>query len=182
MSIFRLGEHAPDIAAQCFIADTASLVGDIRLAPKVSIWFSAVLRGDNEPIVLGEGSNVQDCAVLHTDPGFPLSIGSGVTVGHGAMVHGCSIGDDCLIGIGAIILNGAKIGKNCLIGAHSLITEGKEIPDNSLVFGSPAKIIRETTDEEQEAIRKNARHYMEHAKTYRQELEVISASTEEGNE
>ncbi len=131
-----------------FIAPDAAIIGSVVLGNLCSVWFNAVLRGDNDVIELGERSNVQDGSVLHVDPGFPLTIGAGVTVGHMVMLHGCSIGDNSLIGINSAILNGAKIGKNCLIGAHSLITEGKEIPDNSLVMGSPGKVVRELTPEE----------------------------------
>ena len=131
-----------------------------------SIWFNTVLRGDIENITVGEGSNVQDGSVLHTDPGYPLKIGSGVTIGHLVMLHGCQIGDDCLIGIGSIILNGAKIGKNSIIGANALVTENKNIPENSLVIGSPGKVVRQVTAEEISAIKENAIHYQENWKKY----------------
>src|SRR5512132_2476642 len=126
-----------------WIAPTAVVIGDVRLAHNASVWWQAVLRGDNEPISLGENANVQDGCVLHADPGFPLTIGKDVTVGHLAMLHGCTIGDNCLIGIGAVILNGAVIGRNCLIGAKALIPEGKGIPENSLVMGAPGKAVRQ---------------------------------------
>ena len=138
--IYRLGERRPEMENN-FIAPNASVIGDVVLGDQVSVWFNAVLRGDNEPIVAGTESNVQDGAILHTDPGFPLEIGRGVTVGHMAMLHGCAVGDYSLIGINAVVLNGARIGRYCIIGAHALITEGKEIPDGSPIF----PIQRDTT-------------------------------------
>ena len=132
-----------------------------------SIWFNAVLRGDIEKIIIGENSNIQDGSVLHTDPGCPLTVGKGVTVGHMVMLHGCEISDDTLIGIGSTILNKAKIGKNCIIGANTLVTENKTIPDNSLVLGSPGKVIRKVTDDEIKVIRENAKHYVKNSKRYK---------------
>ena len=149
-----------------WIAPNATIIGDVILEKNTSIWFNATLRGDIENIQIGEGSNVQDGSVLHTDPGYPLKIGKNVTVGHLVMLHGCTIGDNSLIGIGAVILNNVKIGKNCIIGAKSLITENKEIPDNSLVVGSPGRVIRKVTDEEVKAIKKNAIRYQENWKKY----------------
>ena len=149
-----------------WVAPNANVIGDVTLEKNTSIWFNATLRGDIENIYVGEGSNVQDGSVLHTDPGYPLKIGKNVTVGHLVMLHGCTIGDNSLIGIGAVILNNAKIGKNCVIGAKSLITENKEIPDNSLVVGSPGRVIRKVTDEEAKAITKNAIRYQENWKKY----------------
>ena len=149
-----------------WIAPNANVIGDVTLEKNTSIWFNATLRGDIENIYVGEGSNVQDGSVLHTDPGYPLKIGKNVTVGHLVMLHGCTIGDNSLIGIGAVILNNAKIGKNCVIGAKSLITENKEIPDNSLVVGSPGRVIRKVTDEEVKAIKENAIRYQENWKKY----------------
>ena len=149
-----------------WIAPNATIIGDVILEKNTSIWFNATLRGDIENIQIGEGSNVQDGSVLHTDPGYPLKIGKNVTVGHLVMLHGCTIGDNSLIGIGAVILNNVKIGKNCIIGAKSLITENKEIPDNSLVVGSPGRVIRKVTDEEVEAIMKNSIRYQENWKKY----------------
>ena len=153
-----------------FIADRAAVIGDVILENNASVWFNAVIRGDNEPIVIGENSNVQDGAVLHTDPGAPLTIGKYVTVGHMAVLHGCTVGDGTLIGIKAAVLNHAAIGKNCLIGANALITEGKIIPDNSLVLGSPGKVVRTLTAEEIAQIKANAEHYVENFKRYRREL------------
>ena len=149
-----------------WIAPNASIIGDVTLEKNTSIWFNVTLRGDIENIYVGEGSNIQDGSVLHTDPGYPLKIGKNVTIGHLVMLHGCTVGDNSLIGIGAVILNNAKIGKNCIIGANALITENKEIPDNSLVIGSPGKIIRLVTDEEVKSIKKNAIHYQKNWKKY----------------
>ena len=149
-----------------WVATNAIIIGDVTLEKNSSIWFNATLRGDIENIHVGEGSNVQDGSVLHTDPGYPLKIGRNVTVGHLVMLHGCTIGDNSLIGIGAVILNNAKIGKNCVIGAKSLITENKEIPDNSLVVGSPGRVSRKVTDEEVKAIKENAIRYQENWKKY----------------
>tara|TARA_B110001452_G_scaffold87444_1_gene71469 strand:- start:115 stop:627 length:513 start_codon:yes stop_codon:yes gene_type:complete len=149
-----------------WIAPNASIIGDVTLEKNTSIWFNATLRGDVENIYVGEGSNVQDGSVLHTDPGCPLKIGKDVTIGHLVMLHGCTIGDNSLIGIGAVILNNAKIGKNCIIGANALITENKEIPDNSLVVGSPGKIIRLVTEDEVKSINENAIHYQKNWKKY----------------
>ena len=151
---------------QNWIASNATVIGDVTLEKNTSIWFNATLRGDVENIYVGEGSNVQDGSVLHTDPGYPLKIGKNVTVGHLVMLHGCSVGDNSLIGIGAVILNNAKIGKNCIIGAKALITENKQIPDNSLVIGSPGNIIRQVTSEEINLIKDNAIHYQENWKKY----------------
>ena len=150
-----------------WIASNSSIIGDVTLEKNTSIWFNATLRGDVENIYVSEGSNVQDGSVLHTDPGYPLKIGKDVTIGHLVMLHGCTIGDNSLIGIGAVILNGAKIGKNCIIGAKTLITENKIIPDNSLVVGSPGKIIREVTSKEIELISQNAIHYQKNWKKYK---------------
>jgi carbonic anhydrase/acetyltransferase-like protein (isoleucine patch superfamily) len=149
-----------------WIASNATVIGDVTLEKNTSIWFNATLRGDIENIHIGAGSNVQDGSVLHTDPGYPLKIGKNVTVGHLVMLHGCSVGDNSLIGIGAVILNNAKIGKNCIIGAKALITENKEIPDNSLVVGMPGNIIRQVTNEEIKLIKENAVLYQDNWKKY----------------
>jgi carbonic anhydrase/acetyltransferase-like protein (isoleucine patch superfamily) len=153
-----------------WIAPNAVVIGHVKLAKNASIWWNAVLRADNEPITVGENANVQDGSILHTDPGFLLTIGKNVTIGHLVMLHGCEIGDNTLIGIGSIILNGAKIGKNCLIGANALIPEKKEIPDNSMVVGSPGKVIRETTPEQIAWITKNAQTYVQNWKRYQAHL------------
>jgi carbonic anhydrase/acetyltransferase-like protein (isoleucine patch superfamily) len=159
--LYGLGAHAPEFASdQHWVAPNAVLVGKVWLERDASVWFGAVLRGDNELITVGEGSNVQEHCVLHTDPGYPLVIGKHVTVGHMAMLHGCEIGEGSLIGIGAVILNGARIGQNCLIGAKALIAEGKEIPDNSLVMGMPGKIKGEVRPEQAERMRRGTANYV----------------------
>ena len=164
--IHQLGDKTITRDGNNWIADSAKVIGDVHLKNDSSVWFGAVLRGDIERITVGEGSNVQDNSVLHTDPGCPINIGSNVTIGHLVMLHGCTIKDDSLIGIGAIILNKAVIGKNCIIGANSLIAENKEIPDGSLVIGSPGKIIRQLKDEEIKAVKENAEHYVQNWKNF----------------
>ena len=144
--LYSLDGKTPSIGAHGFVAPGAALIGEVTLGEEVSVWFNAVIRGDNEPIVIGAGSNVQECAVLHVDPGFPMRIGANVTVGHKAMLHGCTIGEGSLVGMNAVVLNGAVIGENCLIGANALVTEGTVVPDGSLVLGSPGKV-RKTLDE-----------------------------------
>ena len=172
--LYRLGERIPDLRGTGhFVAENASVIGSVILENNASIWFNAVLRGDNEPIHIGENSNIQDNAVLHTDPGAPLTVAANVTVGHQASLHGCTIGEGSLIGIKAVLLNHSIIGKNCLIGAGALITEGKVIPDNSLVVGSPGRIIRTLTETEIAAIHRNAARYVEHAARYVNSLEKI---------
>jgi carbonic anhydrase/acetyltransferase-like protein (isoleucine patch superfamily) len=153
---------------EVFIADTARVFGKVFLGDQVSVWFGAVIRGDADAIHIGKGSNIQDTAVIHADPGYPCSIGEGVTVGHGAIVHGCTIANDTLIGMRATLLNGAKIGRGCIIGANSLVTEGQEIPDFSLVVGSPAKVIRQLDENSMKRIQANARHYVKNAKDYQE--------------
>lgn len=171
--IYRLGERAVErIGEPHFIADNATLVGSVVLKPNTSIWFNAVIRADNDTIIIGEESNVQDGAVLHTDPGYTLELGRGVTVGHKAMLHGCTIGDYSLIGINAVVLNGARIGKYCLIGANALIPEGADIPDGSLVLGSPGRVRRELSDAERKMLEASAAHYVENAVHYLQNLTV----------
>ena len=150
-----------------WIAPNATVIGDVILKKDASIWFNAVLRGDNEPIEIGEGSNVQDGAILHTDPGFKCTIGKLVTVGHMAMLHGCTVGDGSLIGIGSVVLNGAKIGKNCIIGSKALITEGMEVPDGSMVLGIPGKVKKVLNNEEQSAVSIGASYYIENSKRYK---------------
>lgn len=173
--IFSLGEQQPDIRGDdYFVAENATVVGQVRLDNNVSVWFNAVIRGDNALISIGENSNIQDGSVLHTDPGIPLSIGKNVTVGHKVMLHGCTIGDNSLIGINSVILNGASIGKNCLIGANSLITENKEIPDGSLVMGSPAKVIKALTPEQQAELTKSAETYVKNFKRFKAEMKTVS--------
>jgi carbonic anhydrase/acetyltransferase-like protein (isoleucine patch superfamily) len=155
-----------------WIADNATLVGSVVLEHNASIWFNVVIRADNDIIVIGENSNIQDGAVLHTDAGVPLIVGNHVTVGHKAMLHGCTIGDNSLIGINAVILNRARIGRNCIIGANALIPEGKEIPDNSLVMGSPGKVVKEISEAQAMMLRLSALHYVENFKRYQQQLKA----------
>ena len=149
-----------------WIAPSASVIGDVQLGDKSSIWFNSTIRGDNEPIIIGDGSNIQDNSVLHTDPGCPCIVEDNVTVGHMVMLHGCKIGSGSLVGIGAVILNNVIVGKNCIIGAKALITENKIIPDNSLVVGSPGKVIREVSEEEKKAVFENTKHYQDNWKKY----------------
>tara|TARA_B100000700_G_scaffold20886_2_gene20331 strand:+ start:1064 stop:1567 length:504 start_codon:yes stop_codon:yes gene_type:complete len=165
--IYDLEKNVPDVHEDAWVAPNATVVGKVKLERNSSIWFNAVLRGDIEQITIGENSNIQDGSVLHTDPGYPLTVGKGVTVGHMVMLHGCKISDDTLIGIGSIILNNAKIGKNCIVGANTLITENKTIPDNSLVVGSPGRVLRNLTKEEIKAILENAKHYVNNSKRYK---------------
>jgi carbonic anhydrase/acetyltransferase-like protein (isoleucine patch superfamily) len=153
-----------------WIAPTAVVIGRVKFERDANVWWNAVVRGDNELITIGENSNVQDGCVLHTDPGYPLTIGANCTIGHMVMLHGCEIGDNSLIGIGAVILNGVRIGRNCLIGAKALIPEGKEIPDNSLVLGAPGKVVKEVSADHLERIRRGAHHYVKNSQRYRREL------------
>lgn len=169
--IYKLGDAEVKAEGSYWVADSASVVGNVLLKEGASVWFNAVLRGDNELITVGEGANVQDGSILHTDPGYPLTIGPHVTVGHKVMLHGCEIGEGSLIGINSVVLNGAKIGKNCLIGANALITEGKEIPDNSMVLGSPGKVVKTLSDEQAAGIRIGAAHYVENAKRFREQMQ-----------
>jgi len=172
--IYALGERKPEFrGTDYFIADGAVIIGSVILEQNASIWFNAVLRGDNDIITIGENSNIQDGSVLHTDGGMPLTIGKNVTVGHKVMLHGCDIGENSLIGINAVILNGAKIGKNCLIGANSLIPEGKVIPDGSLVMGSPGKVVRELGPDQIKGLEMSARHYVENFKRYKKDLKPL---------
>jgi len=172
VAVYNLGNVTPQLPNddEYWIAPTAAVMGNVILKKNSSIWWGAVLRGDNDPIVVGEGSNIQDGSICHTDHGSPLTIGANVTVGHMVMLHGCEIGDGSLVGIGSIVLNGAKIGKNCLIGANCLITEGREIPDNSLVMGAPGKVVRELSPEQAARVAMGSAHYVENWKRYRREL------------
>ena len=167
---YRLGDVCVDAHPQSWIAPTAVVIGNVRLQANASVWFGAVLRGDNELIDIGENSNVQDGAVMHTDPGSPLTLGKNVTIGHNAMLHGCTVDDGTLIGINAVILNSARIGKHCIIGANALIGEGKVIPDGSLVMGSPGKIVRELTEPQKKMIEAGAAHYVNNARRYAGDL------------
>ncbi|MDN5862630.1 MAG: gamma carbonic anhydrase family protein [Salinisphaera sp.] len=174
--LYSLDERLPKFPEEgsFFVAENATVVGTVELEKDVSIWFNAVLRGDCDRIIVGAGSNVQDSAVLHTDPGFTLRIGREVTVGHQAMLHGCEIGDYSLIGIQAVILNGARIGRNCLIGAQALIPEGMEVPDNSLVLGSPGRIKRELSEQEQRMMAAGTQHYIANGRRFAKGLQPLS--------
>lgn len=176
MTLYALGEDRPQFGPDGWIADNATVIGRVRAGARVSIWFNAVLRGDNDPITIGDDTNVQDGSVLHTDKGVPLTIGNGVTIGHMAMLHGCTVGDGSLIGIGAVLLNRCVIGEHCIIGAKALIPEGKVIPPRSLVVGAPGRIIRTLTDEEVEMLKTNATSYVEHAREYRQAFRAMHPS------
>ena len=166
MAVYQLDTLTPHVAETAWVADSAQVIGAVELAEGASIWFGAILRGDNEPMRIGRNSNVQDGSMLHSDPGSPLTLGENVTVGHQVMLHGCTVGDGSLIGIKAVVLNGAKIGKNCLVGAGSLVTEGKEFPDGSMILGSPAKVVRELTPEQIAGLSRAAQHYVDNAKRY----------------
>ncbi len=174
MAIYELDDDIPRIADTAWVADSAQVIGRVELKEGASVWFGAVLRGDNEWITVGRGSNVQDGSVLHTDIGCPLVIGEDVTVGHQVTLHGCTIGDGSLIGIQAVVLNNAKIGRNCLVGAGALVTEGKEFPDGSLIMGSPAKVVKQLTPEQFARVKQGAEHYAEKAARYRQGLRRIA--------
>jgi carbonic anhydrase/acetyltransferase-like protein (isoleucine patch superfamily) len=173
MAVYRLGDETPVIAASAYVAPSATVIGKVVLAENSTVWFGATLRGDNELISIGAHSNVQDAAVLHTDPGFPLTIGANVSIGHQAMMHGCTVGDGSLIGIQSIVLNGAVIGKGCLVGAGALITERKVFADGSLILGAPAKIVRELSAEERENLLEVAAHYAQRGAYYRAHLHKI---------
>ena len=173
MAIYELDGVAPQVAASAWVAGSAEVMGDVRLGEDASVWFATVVRGDCESISIGAGSNVQDASVLHADFGKPLVVGARVTVGHQVMLHGCTIGDESLIGIGAVVLNGARIGKNCLVGAGSLVTEGKEFPDGSMILGSPARVVRQLSPEQIEGLRTSARHYMENARRFKAGLRQL---------
>jgi carbonic anhydrase/acetyltransferase-like protein (isoleucine patch superfamily) len=167
MAIYELDGVAPEVAESAWVAGSAEVMGNVRLAEDASVWFGAVVRGDCESISIGEGSNIQDASVLHADLGKPL------VVGHQVMLHGCTIGDESLIGIGAVVLNGAKIGRNCLVGAGALVTEGKEFPDGSMIIGSPAKAVRQLTPEQIEGLRRSAQHYVDNARRFKSGLRKL---------
>ena len=173
MPLYSIGELRPKIGRGAWTAPSADLIGDVRLGARVSIWFGAVIRADNTPILIGEESNIQDGAIGHSDAGFPLTVGARVTVGHQAILHGCTIADDCLVGMGARILNGAVLEPECLVGAGALITEGKSFPAGSLIVGSPARVIRQLSAEEKQALRLSAAHYAEKAARYAAELKTV---------
>ena len=173
MAIYELDGTAPRVAASAWVADSAQVMGNVVLGEDSSVWFGTVIRGDTETITIGRGSNIQDASVLHADIGKPLVVGENVTVGHQVMLHGCTIGDESLIGIGAILLNGARIGKNCLVGAGSLVTEGKEFPDGSMIMGSPAKVVRQLSPEQIAGFKMSAQHYIENARRFKVGLRRI---------
>ena len=170
MATYSLGDVTPEVDAQSWIAPSAEVIGNVRLMRNASVWFGCVLRGDNEPIIIGEDSNIQDLSVCHTDIGAPLIVGRGVTVGHRVVLHGCTIGNGSLIGINSVVLNRAKIGKECLIGAHALITEGMEIPDYSLVMGSPGRVIRQLSEAQREGLRFSAQGYVNNWQRFAKEM------------
>lgn len=173
MAIYQLGDDAPDIDPSAYVADAATLIGKVTLAPNASVWSGVTIRGDNERITIGPNSNVQEGTVMHTDVGFPLTIGSNVTIGHQAMLHGCTVGDGSLIGIQAVILNGAKIGKGCLVGAGALVTEHKEFPDYSLIIGAPAKAVRTLAPDDIAKLEASAASYVARAQLFKTALKKI---------
>jgi len=173
MPLYAIDDLEPQLAPDAWAAPSADLIGDVRLGARASIWFGAIIRADNTPIIIGQESNIQDGAIGHSDPGFPLTIGERVTVGHQAILHGCTVSDDCLIGMGARILNGAVLEPECLVGAGALITEGKTFPPGSLIVGTPARAIRQLINEEKQALRISATHYAEKAARYAAELRAF---------
>ena len=173
MALYQLGDESPRIADSAWVADSAQVIGNVELGEDASVWFGAVLRGDGEPIRIGPGVNIQDGTVVHADPGFPVTLARNVSVGHQVMLHGCTVGENSLIGIQAVVLNGAKIGRNCLVGAGALVTEGKEFPDGSLIIGSPAKVARMLTPEQIAGLQRVAEHYVENAARFRKDLKKI---------
>jgi carbonic anhydrase/acetyltransferase-like protein (isoleucine patch superfamily) len=175
MTLYALGDHRPAAHQDTWVAPDANLIGKVVLEEGASVWFGTTIRADHEEIRVGRGSNVQENCVFHVDAGYPLTIGAGCTIGHKVMLHGCTIGDNSLIGMGAIVLNGAKIGNNCLIGAGALVTENKEIPDGSLVVGAPGKVVRDLDDAAIESLRASARHYQDNMRRYRDELQAVGS-------
>ena len=173
MALYQLGDDTPQLAAGAWVADSAQVIGRVALGAQASVWFGAVLRGDNEWITIGARSNVQDGSVLHTDMGSPLTLGDDVVIGHQVMLHGCTIGNGSLVGIQAVVLNGAQIGRNCLVGAGSVVTEGKEFLDGSLILGSPAKMVRMLTSEQIQRMQRGAAHYVANAQRYATQLKRI---------
>ena len=170
--LYSLADKKVQKAESAYCAPGSHVIGDVIMEANSSVWFNAVVRGDCDTITIGEGTNVQDGSILHTDPGFPLTLGKGVTVGHKVMLHGCSVGDNSLIGINAVVLNGAKIGKNCVIGANALVTEGMEIPDGSVVMGTPGKVVKQLTEEQIKGLEASAKHYIDNAQQFMKELQV----------
>ena len=174
MAIFQLDESAPAIHPSAWVADNAQIMGQVTLAENSSVWFGVVIRGDTSTITVGRGSNIQDNSVLHADNGIPLMIGENVTVGHQVMLHGCTVGNGSLIGIGAVVLNGARIGQHCLVGAGALVTEGKVFPDGSMIIGSPAKAVRQLSPEQIEGLKMSAEHYVSNADRYKTGLKKLA--------
>ena len=174
MAIYELDAVAPRLAETAWVADSAQVMGNVELGDDASVWFGTVIRGDTEVIRIGKRTNIQDASVLHADVGKPLTIGDDVTVGHKVMLHGCTIGDGSLIGIGAVVLNGARIGKGCLVGAGALVTEGKEFPDGSMIIGSPAKVVRELNAEQREGLLMSAAHYVDNARRFKTGLHKLA--------
>jgi len=174
MALYQIDDDMPQQSASAWVADNATVIGRVSLADESSVWFGAVLRGDGEWITVGRASNIQENSVLHTDEGFPLTLGENVTVGHQAMLHGCTVGDGSLIGIQAVVLNGARIGRHCLVGAGALVTAGKAFPDGSLIVGTPAKVLRALTPEEIERLQWSARHYVDNARRHRHGLKKLA--------
>lgn len=174
MAVYQLGELSPDIATSAWVADNARVIGNVSLGEDASVWYGVVIRGDTERIAIGRGSNIQDNSVVHADAGFPVSVGEGVTVGHQAMLHGCTIGDHSLIGIQAVVLNGARIGRHCLVGAGALVTEGQSFPDGSLILGTPARVVRQLSPEQMQGLEKSAAHYVENARRHQAGLKEIT--------
>lgn len=170
---YQINDKTPQIAASCFVAPSADLIGDVIMHSNASVWFNCVLRADNEPINIGENSNVQDGSILHVDPGFPINIGSNVTIGHKVMLHGCSIGNGSLVGMNAVVLNGAKIGNNCIIGANALVTENMEVPDGHMVLGSPGKIVKELDEQTIEMVKAGTMHYVHNCLNYARNLTAV---------
>jgi len=171
--IFSLENKTPQVHDSCFVAPSATLIGDVVLEKNASVWFNCVLRGDNDTIIIGENSNVQDGSILHIDAGYPLTIAANCTIGHKVMLHGCTIGENTLIGMNAVVLNGAKIGKNCVIGANALVTEGTEIPDGSMALGSPAKVVKTLEEKNYTLLKKGAEHYVANSARYIKHLKQV---------
>ena len=173
MAIYELDGHTPQLGQNAYVADSAQVIGKVTLEENASVWFGTIIRGDSERIRIGRNSNVQDGSVLHADEGVPLTLGENVSVGHKVMLHGCTVGDGSLIGIGAVVLNHAKIGRNCLVGAGALVTEGKEFPDGSMILGSPAKAVKQLTPEQIAGLQRIAQHYVDNAERYRKGFKKI---------
>jgi carbonic anhydrase/acetyltransferase-like protein (isoleucine patch superfamily) len=174
MALYQLDETCPALHDSAWVADSAQVIGNVHLAENSSIWFGVVARGDTDKLTIGRGSNIQDNSVLHADPGVPLTIGENVTVGHQVMLHGCTIGDGTLIGIGAVVLNNARIGRNCIVGAGALVTEGKEFPDGTMILGSPAKAVKQLSQAQIDGLAQTAEHYVGNARRYRLGLKKIA--------